>query len=758
MPGISVSKIPIPFRGAGGISWQTYWATLISATVENAAPTHVVLTFPTAQTSLGATDFTIAGFTISSASWTGAVLTLVLSEAVLVFDGSLTITFITTGQTATVTNNVADDGNTVAWFDSQDLTTITKDESDKVSLWKDKLLQVSDEGADYVLFGDNETQKTTVSVSRCTSAQSDEQAHGGTYSSKVVHNALVGLHYLSINVIASRTYNVSVWVYIPSGQATIDTITLGSGGAGNFASTNTKNTWVQLTAECTPGSASISLSSGSSNSPDEYWYFDDFTIKEVDVAHDLEQATADYQPVWSEEGITFDGTDDRIATRPIELKQPSTLYAVVKMETVKELAYFFDAIWRTSLNLYPILTNSKYYLRTPSVGVTGHPTYIEGYDYFVIRLQLNAGSSYYRINDYAKQEGAMTANLDGLILGCKYNLGNFGNVSVREIIIRDAADSDEVSDAIYNSLINKNSSSVDLYGAFEKYAGNPILKPTAPSDYAAFASTLKVGDTYYMYYHKETTVNRATSSDGLTWVDDTVNNPILSPGVNPDWDYAAVGVPMVWYEGTTWYMLYRGQGNTQGNDAVGLATSSDGITWTKSLSNPVIVGVEGEWDEAGAEHWGIIKVGDTYYTYYEAGAGTARQIGVATSTDLVNWTKDAANNPIFTGGRFCPFAFKYGDYYYLLVPHYVFVSNYSEIEIYRDSEPTFYPASREYLGTVKKCSASGWDSADQDTPCILTDTIFRDTFDAAGGKLWLYYSGDAGSDVWSEGLLISDGL
>lgn len=27
MPGISVSKIPIPFRGAGGISWASYWAT-----------------------------------------------------------------------------------------------------------------------------------------------------------------------------------------------------------------------------------------------------------------------------------------------------------------------------------------------------------------------------------------------------------------------------------------------------------------------------------------------------------------------------------------------------------------------------------------------------------------------------------------------------------------------------------------------------------------------------------------------------------
>jgi len=126
-------------RNRGGTSWSSYWSSLISATVENAAPTHVVLTFPTAKTALGATDFTIAGFTISSASWTGAVLTLVLSTAVLVYDEDLTITFIQTGQTATVTNNVADDGNTVAWYDSTDLTTITKDGSDFVSKWEDKL-------------------------------------------------------------------------------------------------------------------------------------------------------------------------------------------------------------------------------------------------------------------------------------------------------------------------------------------------------------------------------------------------------------------------------------------------------------------------------------------------------------------------------------------------------------------------------------------------------------------------------------------
>jgi len=135
MPGIGISNA-IPFNK--GVSWSSYWSTLISATVENAAPTHVVLTFPTAA-DLNDTDFTIEGFTISSASWTGAVLTLVLSEAVIYFNRDLTITFGKTSETATVTNNVADDGNTVGWYDIGDgsATYMTKDGSNFVSQWND---------------------------------------------------------------------------------------------------------------------------------------------------------------------------------------------------------------------------------------------------------------------------------------------------------------------------------------------------------------------------------------------------------------------------------------------------------------------------------------------------------------------------------------------------------------------------------------------------------------------------------------------
>ena len=84
--------------------YVAYWATLISATVENAEPTKVVLTFPSAK-ALVATDFTIAGKIISDATWVGAVLTLTVSEA-FVYNDTPVVTFVKTSGTVNVTNNV----------------------------------------------------------------------------------------------------------------------------------------------------------------------------------------------------------------------------------------------------------------------------------------------------------------------------------------------------------------------------------------------------------------------------------------------------------------------------------------------------------------------------------------------------------------------------------------------------------------------------------------------------------------------------
>jgi hypothetical protein len=68
----------------GGFQWSDFWATLISATIEDADATKVILTFSNANTDLIASDFSIVGKTISSLTRDGTnkVLTLTLSTPV----------------------------------------------------------------------------------------------------------------------------------------------------------------------------------------------------------------------------------------------------------------------------------------------------------------------------------------------------------------------------------------------------------------------------------------------------------------------------------------------------------------------------------------------------------------------------------------------------------------------------------------------------------------------------------------------------
>jgi hypothetical protein len=89
-----------------GFSWSSYWANIISAIIADGNPYDVVLTFPSAKSSLGVSDFTIIGKTFSGAVWNGAVLTLTSTTAFKSTDGNPTIIFNKIGQTGIVTNNV----------------------------------------------------------------------------------------------------------------------------------------------------------------------------------------------------------------------------------------------------------------------------------------------------------------------------------------------------------------------------------------------------------------------------------------------------------------------------------------------------------------------------------------------------------------------------------------------------------------------------------------------------------------------------
>lgn len=314
----------------------------------------------------------------------------------------------------------------------------------------------------------------------------------------------------------------------------------------------------------------------------------------------------------------------------------------------------------------------------------------------------------------------------------------------------------------YDSLLDLISKEVSmdqnqLFGNFIPYPGNPIIQNTGNQTVSGWGSVIKDVGIYYYYFSSEESptyrlkIYRATSTDGKVWTKEPAI--LLDSGGSGKFDETNVWLPRVWKEGATWYMAYSGHGIP--GYAIGLATSPDGTTWTRQNGgDPILDGTASAWDDTDVELGTIIKVGSTYYMWYNNVAnGAARQVGLATSTDRIHWTKDL-RNPILPAGRFCVDVFKYADFYYMIVPHYSYGTSYADLELYRDSSPLF--SAKEYLGVIRKAVATGWDNYSFDTPYVLTDDIYRNTFNSSGGQLWMYYGADAPTGGWQTGLLIAE--
>jgi predicted GH43/DUF377 family glycosyl hydrolase len=305
-------------------------------------------------------------------------------------------------------------------------------------------------------------------------------------------------------------------------------------------------------------------------------------------------------------------------------------------------------------------------------------------------------------------------------------------------------------------------------GEWTRYTSNPVLSEGPPGAWddhgATFASVIydSLAAEFRMYYHgfsgSTHQIGLAVSPNGINWTK-YAGNPVLTPG--PDaWDANQVRVPMVWKEGLTDYrMIYTGAGS--GGMRVGYATSTDGITWTKHPSNPVFN--DPTWASGDTENWGVMKVGSEYLMWYSDFG--LRQSGIAVSTDLVNWTP-YQSAPIFSSSgdpsdyrysQYCPFSFRHGGYYYVLMPSYTAEANYSRNYMYRSASPYFPESDRELIRIVRTVGEEGqWDDHDGDTPFVFTLDIERTQF--YNNELWCYYSSEGGSDLWKEGLFIESDI
>ena len=183
------------------------------------------------------------------------------------------------------------------------------------------------------------------------------------------------------------------------------------------------------------------------------------------------------------------------------------------------------------------------------------------------------------------------------------------------------------------------------------YINNPILLPTnnGYDNYGiAQPVVLQIDNQYKMWYMTDAGSGQkyvfyAKSNDGISW-NRPFNEPVLFPGSPNTWDSWAVHPGAIIKDGDQYRMYYTGFADPYGQWGIGLATSTDGINWEK-YPNPLLYGTSGWEFQIGASS--VIKHNGTYFLFYAGRNLPVYKIGLATSTDGINFTR-YSGNPILT--------------------------------------------------------------------------------------------------------------
>ncbi|MBI2611397.1 hypothetical protein HYW54_01480 [Candidatus Gottesmanbacteria bacterium] len=173
-----------------------------------------------------------------------------------------------------------------------------------------------------------------------------------------------------------------------------------------------------------------------------------------------------------------------------------------------------------------------------------------------------------------------------------------------------------------------------------KSSSNPVISnsPSGWDSYhAADPTVIKDGDTYKIWYTgtdssawTNSYIGYAESSNGITWTK-YINNP-LSFGNNAE-------QPTVIKDGSVYKMWYNIRINNGQSFEIKYATSSDGTSWNIYPSSVIVP--YANWNNKGVGAPSVIKLGNTYYMWFVGGSGSIWQTGFATSTDGINWDKNA---------------------------------------------------------------------------------------------------------------------
>jgi predicted GH43/DUF377 family glycosyl hydrolase len=183
---------------------------------------------------------------------------------------------------------------------------------------------------------------------------------------------------------------------------------------------------------------------------------------------------------------------------------------------------------------------------------------------------------------------------------------------------------------------------------WKRAQATPVLSQGAPGRWddraVSMPCVLKDGDRFYLWYSgsgRGHGFGLATSRDGVSWKRHGTG-PVLR-GIGGSMD------PCVRKLGDQFVMWYCGK--VGGQYRILRATSPDGIRWKKETEPVLPLGKPGDFDSRSHAGPEVLLVGDTYFLFHLGNNGKKWTLGVATSADGVHWTKAVANPVLDVGGK-----------------------------------------------------------------------------------------------------------
>lgn len=177
----------------------------------------------------------------------------------------------------------------------------------------------------------------------------------------------------------------------------------------------------------------------------------------------------------------------------------------------------------------------------------------------------------------------------------------------------------------------------------KRISDKPILSPRKDcfDELAAYNPTaIKIKGEHVLLYRGQNKagtsfVGIARSKDGIRFEAD--REPLLKPETDYEKKGGLEDPRLVLIDGT-YYLTYTGY---NGKDAqLCLASSKDLKTWTRH--GVILPAYKGSWNRGWTKAGAIVdrKINGKYWMYYLGTVDDADQMGVASSTDLINWSDD----------------------------------------------------------------------------------------------------------------------